>query len=814
MFTRCSRRLLRTAHGLLTAGGIAALGAQAIVDATSLTVRVTLPADHRLVTVVVDDAQGVRIRNLFSMQPVERFGGNPTNGLPQTLVFPWDGLDDDGRRAPPDVYTVRGLSLPGLKAVFERSFYNPGTPPWHGYPNSHWGANHGEPVALACVAPGDASTWRTVVTCAMSEGTDFMFAIGKDGRKVYGWQFAWGNSQAVAIESNMLYAAFGDNLRKLEVGTGRVLGWARTAGTVPDNRMPGLIAGIGVGQSQLAVVVDRSEKLPQPALWILDKRTGALMASNTVDRTYRLCAAPDGSVYGVAVDRSEAVRVDWDGTVSSVAWPEVDEPAALAFDREGLAYVMDMGADRQVKVFTPDGDLVRTIGVRGGARDGYRYDPNGLNNLLALAVDDRGFLWTSEGASPRRQAAWDREGRLVESYVGSTFYGAMNCTLHDQDPERAFVLDMMLWSEPAQTQAYRVERFLWSGRREGSPFALENGLPWAFFPRFQYFRSKASGTPREYAVQTSTGYPILYVQQADGDYRPRAAMWAKVDQPEVCPWARPEDPGGTVYVWSDLNGDEQLQAGEIEVLADSAPGGGCGWAFPMPPTLEWFNGGYRIMPARFQADGAPVYELRGFRKLAFEGFDKVATSLDHPPGQPQRPTGFMTRVGSHLFHSVGNWPTYFTGKHLWMDLGGRVIATRRFQGGGVHGSMAVPGPLPDGETLGELFMSGTAPLRKEIGWVMALHGNYGQVYFLTEDGLFISSLFHDARTAPEGWGAEVVRGRDWSAITMYQEAFGGWFGRQADGKYRYVFGHTSANVVQILGFEDVRAFHAGTVTLD
>lgn len=781
-------------------------------DRRPVPVEIKVPPGHRLITVVVDDANGVRVRNLLAMQPVERFGGNPASSETQRLSLTWDGTDDDGAAAPAGLYMVRGLSLPGLRASFERSFYNPGAPPWHGYPNSHWAANHGDAVALACVPPGDTSTWRTVIACAMSEGTDFMFAVGKDDRKVMGWQEAWGNSQAVAIDGKTLYAAFANNLKRLEVGTGRSLGWQRTAGTVPDNRFDSAIYSIGVGLTNLAVVLNRSEKLRRPVMVILDKATGRPKATNELERCHRLAVGPDDVLYGTADDASGMKRFSWDGSAAPYALEGVARPGPLTFDAGGNLCIMDAGPDRQVKVFSPKGHPVRTIGKRGGGRDGYRYDRGGLIDVLALAVDDRGFLWTSEGGCPRRQAVWDKDGNLVTEFVGSTHYGAMNTTLHDQDPDRAFVEYVGLRSDPAAAQDYRVDRFVYSGARTNSTFALENGLPWAFFPRFQYFRSNVSGRPREYLVQTSTGYPVIYVQEGDGDYRPRAAMWTKTEQPACTPWSRPGDPVGTVYIWSDRNGDERIQDDEV-TTPPGAIGSGCGWAFPMPLGLELYNGGYAFRPTAFAVDGAPVYGSDGAVRLESRGFDRVAAALQQPPGAPQKPALFYQRIGDHLFGSLGDWPTYFSGKHLWMDLQGNVIATWRFKGSAVHGSMALPSPLPDGETLGELFISGVAPV-PSLGAVMAMHGNYGQAFLFTEDGLFVSSLFRDRRSNPDGYGERIERGKDWTNVTMGQEAFCGWFGRHTDGTYRYVFGHTSANVVQIHGLEDVRVFKGNPLRLE
>jgi len=112
---------------------------------------VTIPAGHRQVTVAIDDAEGVRVRNLLSMADVTKLGGDPTSGAAQKLSIEWNGLDDRGRALPAGVYRARGLSLPGLKVEFDYSFGNPGNPPWQGYPNSDWGADHEFPNTVAAL---------------------------------------------------------------------------------------------------------------------------------------------------------------------------------------------------------------------------------------------------------------------------------------------------------------------------------------------------------------------------------------------------------------------------------------------------------------------------------------------------------------------------------------------------------------------------------------------------------------------------------------------------------------------------------------
>lgn len=766
-------------------------------------IRITVPAGHRLVSVMIDDASGVRVRNLLSLQPVEPFGGSPSNGALQTLNVPWDGRDDDGVAVPPGRYSAHGVSSPGLGARYERSFYNPGDPPWSGYPNSHWGANHGDAVAIACVGAGDTSAWRTVIGCSMSEGTDFCFAVGKNDRKVLGWQQPWGGCRGLAIRDGHLYAGFGQGLRHIEVGSGRTLGWRRPAGTIPEVKLEGWIWAVAAGATNVAVVT-ADDKGNGPQLQILNRESGRITAATNLAALCHLAVGPGDVLHAVAAGGTGVLRVAWNAApLPPLALPGLEKPGPLAFDAAGNLYVADLGPDYRVKVFARNGALLRSVGRAGGARRGYAYERDGLYRLLGLAVDERGFLWTTEGGHPRRQAVWDARGRLVKEFVGSTGYGASGAYVHDQDPERAGLCDVLLRSNPSSMQDYRVDRFVYSGARPDSPFALEAGITYgAFFARHQMFRSETSGRQREYLIQTSRGFPVIFLEKG-GDYRPVAAMWTKYVHADSCPWSRAEDPDGTVYLWSDLNEDERLQDDEIAVPPGAA-GQGCGWTFPMPQSLELYNGGYAIKPTRFTPAGAPVYGEAGWTRLAGGGLERALAAIQQDPNRPERMNHFMVRVGRHLYTSYGDWPTYFTGKHVWTDLAGNVVATRRFAGSAVHGSIAYGKPPAPGETLGELFVSGVAHVSDDLGSVMALHGDQGQVYFFTEDGILAGSLFRDWRDSPAKPGEHAVRGADWTNVTMEQEAFCGWFAKQSDGKYRYLFGHTTANIVEVIGLDRVR----------
>jgi len=171
-----------TIFGLFVAG--AALGGAGITQPPF-----AIPFSLRepgLVTLVIEDDSGKRVRNLIAEVPFPA-GDN---------VAYWDGLDDLGRdqeaarhnlyQIPArfvelGTYHVRGLVHAPIHLRYEFSVYNPGNPPWE-TENSRgaWLANHTPPSAVlfvpqadadlspAAPCPGgmrtDASTWPTATT--------------------------------------------------------------------------------------------------------------------------------------------------------------------------------------------------------------------------------------------------------------------------------------------------------------------------------------------------------------------------------------------------------------------------------------------------------------------------------------------------------------------------------------------------------------------------------------------------------------------------------------------------------------------------
>ena len=169
-----------------------------------ITVPFTL-AQPGYVTLVIEDAQGRRVRNLIS----ETFFPAGAN------TVSWDGQDDTGRLqtsannnfvitdkpVPSGTYRVRGLVRPPIDLRYQFTVYNPGQPPWAtADPSSEWLANHTAPSGVLFVPAEDAKrgpapspTGGEVLVCsAITEGGSGLAWLDLNGRKLRGQTWVGG----------------------------------------------------------------------------------------------------------------------------------------------------------------------------------------------------------------------------------------------------------------------------------------------------------------------------------------------------------------------------------------------------------------------------------------------------------------------------------------------------------------------------------------------------------------------------------------------------------------------------------------------
>lgn len=745
----------------------------------------SLPAGAEQFTVVINDAAGRRVRNLRAMARVAEFGGGAR------VRVAWNGCNDAGEPVAPGIYQVTGLAGPAPRVRLDYAWYNPGDPPWDGEATSGWGGDHSGPSGIACAPAGSANLWRVVLSWPVVEGPHATIALDKHYRKVWGYKRVAGfdGAKAVALADGQLWLGIKNELVRLESDTGQPRGWDRPAGTLPALDLGGRIESLAVGADLCAVLVGTNQ------IVFLDKRTGQAPARDGWPASIALPAraesvahAPDGRWYVATTTGVMAITPS--GEITPVTLPGLERPGVLTFDAAGQLYVMDRGADWQIKVFSTQLEPVRTIGRKGGQRlkiPGYlwsvptgelTYLPDAIHDVTGMAVDEWGQLWVAEGnLHPRRVVVWDAAGQVVRQFIGGTAYGAASCSLHKQDPRRAFSGGVMFEVEPSRLQSDRPLRYLTSGNAD--PRWVLDVHPPNHFGQGELFRSAAAGQTHEYFISSLAGFPVLYLDRG-GDYRPVAAVF-HAGQVQV---KQAFGKTGT-FLWSDFNEDGRPQTNEVQTLVagrNEPVRDLYGWQYLLQTNLVFYTGSHRIAPVRFTPSGMPVYDVAHATPLVT--------------------SGLYLEVGRHLF-GTRNAKPFQIGQYLFADLAGNVVATYPLPVMGVHASQNAPVPLP-GQTCGELYVCGTADLGSSLGAVVAVTGNMGQVFLFTEDGLYLGALFRDVRTNPPPWPSRYVPGADFTDCSLYGEPFATWFGKQEDGAVRILFGRNAAVVCRVTGLEEIR----------
>ncbi|MCY3024347.1 MAG: hypothetical protein NTW87_35675 [Planctomycetota bacterium] len=797
--------------------------------AGTLPVRLQLPkGDCSFFALAINDEAGRRVRALPGDCRVKDYQVGDDARKVEVL---WDCLDDHGKLVPPGKYRVVGLARAAITPVYEMCFYNPGAPPW-GTTDGHgaWGADHSPPTAVA--AAGD---W-IVLGWGGAEGGSGVIGVGPDGRK------KWGEHQGALVlagDDQFAYLMLNDfwagkrGLARLGKADGSYqpfmvdgkLQLPVALETIFGGKPPGEVRGMAAHGGRLVLAMSGGRPaVPASGLAVLDAATAKLLKLLDAKNPGSLAFDQQGKLYALLRGQLHVVDLET-GAATAVATPGVGDARAIAVDRGGNIAIADMGADSQVKVFTPAGQLAYTAGKKGGRPLRGAFDPEAMSHVGAIAVDAQGLLWAVENWEyPRRVSVWGKDGSLVRDYIGNTAYSACGTFLHDQNPDLAYAGPVEMKLDRA-ARRYVVTQVLWvPDRSKGEGFEVTGGLP-----QPQRFTSNASGQPREYlfnhAWDAATAYTVYMLRGAGplARWQPVSAIClvghvtGSIDRGgKVEKEPSGEFAGLNAYdgcFWNDANKDGIAQRSECVIVPARKPakkGGGGegplslqnGWGGRMGRDLSIYsNGIVRYKPLSFTDDGAPVYGPDGMEKLG------VSDHGDLVPLEEENVLLVLSGTGYGETSYVrglelGTW------KELW-----RYTSYHH----GVHGSHHATMPEP-GKIIGALKICGAAWINAEVGTVFAIRGNLGEDFLMTADGLYVGALFRDSRmpgpALPER--EEDLAGKPVGDLTEGSEPFNGWFGKQADGKVRMLTGipGQAAMIVEVKGLDGIKRFKGPEVGVD
>lgn len=442
---------------------------------------------------------------------------------------------------------------------------------------------------------------------------------------------------------------------------------------------------------------------------------------------------------------------------------------AVATDEAGSLYVAIQGKTQQIEVYSPEGELLRTIGRKGGRQVLGSWQQDGLYNPAGLAVDATGQVWASEyTGTPKRFSLWDgKTGALEREFFGPTHYGASGGAILPADPN-VMVGDGCEWRLDPKT-----------GR---------DTLVGVFDTHYHSYARFAQGTNgRTYlAVAAKGSGVIIFERLGPGQYARRTAITTKT----IADPQNPHHDRRSMVFWADQNGDGTEQQGEVtefdRLLSFSGYGG---WSLYMDDALNLRP----VMGARrdkalylpvtgFTPAGAPLYTPETAEEFPVGGLE----SIDGARVVSIRPEGRQHWVMGHDSK---------TGESMWR------YASPFF---GVHGSHTAPAPQV-GLLRGVFGPVGRAHLTDEIGSLYAFNSNVGEWHVLTQDGFYVTRLFQGNAMLVQ-WPEKPKPGAimDNCPPGLGGEDFGGSLTQGEDGKVYIQAGKTALWNLAVVGLDTVQ----------
>lgn len=758
-----------------------------------------LPKDAR-VSLAIEDQNGKRIRNL--VPALERKKGRN--------VEKWNGLDDDGKAVAPGDYRFKAIYHDGIKANYAMSFANPGNPSWA--TSDDRGAFYGDHTPpQAAAAAGDFVALAT----PMGEAGKHLIGLDLTGQRLWGLNnraaFDGGRISLATDGKTLWVASEGkeSTIYRVDVKTGKYAPWNRKDKDAQGNEfavldlkvsdVPGMgadekaganMTSIALRGNTLAVAFARENKVV-----LLDAQTGAVTREIDV-------AAPQSVAYAgdtlLALSAGRILKVADGAPFSAQTFPDA---FAMTTDKSGNVYLSVRGREQNVKVFAPDGKLVREIGKRGGRPQIGAFDANAMREPAGLAVDSRGRLWvTEETMNPKRTSVWNAAtGKLERDLVGTTTYAGAG-SINPFDPTMGFAdgtVYKLNWNTGTSEPTYSLALSAMNGNSDNHnalsdemlfPPAVHNSTNRVVKrgdKTYVFTRGSARGASEIHATvfDGKTWRSAMHIGTVNT--RDSKGEYAKYQNPIFAGHDKES------YLWQDTNSDSMVQAEEVQFFTPQMDG--------KPVKFKSFYWGQ--LPA---TDGTLIYMVDGQQalwKLPMNATGKgplydltkaQTVKLDQPikgNGEGQVIGGSEGRV------YINQSPI------LAVDAQGKTVGTYPSNVTSVHGSHRATASKP-GYIIGPSSFLGTAEI-PNVGEVFYLNGNLGENNLFTQDGLYIQTLFKDGRGYFDNPN-RAVRRMPMDATTAGGESFGGNFVRANNGKTYLTLGTTDAKVMEISGLDSIR----------
>jgi sugar lactone lactonase YvrE len=815
-------------------------------NAPSLAVGIPIPIDlprAGLTTVVIDDAQGNRVRNLVS----ELY-------LPKgRSVIIWDGYDDGVRkqegegdlwnhdltrhRVAPGTYTIRGLVHDRFSLRYEFSVNSPGTPPWKTADGSGgWLADHTPPADILYLpkgtpSPNNKGTVHFLVCSSAGETGEAFVWLNATGKRLFGTNTGfWGGTHLTRdpgpqSDPNVVAYTFISGERdpdndSIEVRAIHANGQLSTAAKITfplewkkNGKLPVFTSlaeaygadGLAAYNGIVVFTITRQNRVI-----FADARTQKILGEERVSSPRSMVFDAQGRLF--VVSGANVLRYDKPdlasahlGKATLLITTGLEAPRRIALDEAGNIYVTDWGERHQVRVFTAEGRLLRIIGKPGGPTLGH-YDEHRMSFPAGLTVDGSGQLWVTEAeVAPKRLSIWDsKSGGFHRAIYGPSQYGGGG-KIDGGDPTRLYMdpdwsAAGVTWALDWKTGASKPVGVYWR-RDNPKSDAMPTTVPETVLRQggFRYMTDAYNGDLR-YNQDRGVG---LWRLDTDGVARPVALFGNGADLVNQI-WGIPLrnrdaivqkwqnlDPTTVFYVWCDRNGDGIAQPDEVQFVVVPSPkdgkplhdvGVGVQVNRDLSLTTTW---GVHVAPPILDRMGLPHYDLS---KIEFVG----------------DPSQYSERV------AAGGWAVN-------LRIGNEGLTGSKRDGTGLwsyqstEGGQPIPGLLTEPTRLIGLPL---IPRVGDTGPFIAENSDKGGIYLITMDGLFLQTLGGDSRNTPLWRVPFANRGMDVSRFSFSEEQFHPTVTQlERDGRIYFVVGHEHSSIARLDGLETVKRLNFGSVTV-
>ena len=819
-------------------------------------IKFSVPDDGE-VTLVIDDASGKRVRNLVSQAPFKK-GEN---------IAWWDGTDDLGRNQaeaahgiyfiPPNLvapgsYTVRGIWHKPLEEHYEFSVYSPGDPPWDTADGSGgWMTNH-TPASCVVLIPGEKAPGGQPLVgigAFVSEGGSAFSWVNLDGKKVGGRGWiggAWTGAQYLAGDSgsdaepgvaayvgstfvgNKKYGVDGKLEIRLTKLTNLTSGGDKPVlkdpilldppATPPPGKVNGpkprksenYLGGMAVHNGLLVISETALDKLV-----FIDAKAGKILDEATVTDPEALAFDNEGRL--LVCSEQTVLRYPAGALAPDLPAPEklitgLEEPRGITVDASGKIYVSDQGNSHQVKTFSSQGKPQEVYGKPGAPKAG-PYDPLHMNHPKGIAVDSNDRLWvTEDDFHPKRVSVWNPDGSLWKAWYGPSQYGGGG--ILDSKSKGAFLYDGMEFHLDWDKGTYALSRVYYRPGENDLQLAFRAAPPESPV----YFNGKRYLTDAYNSHATNgQGSVFMFLDKGDGGAvvpvagAGVATDWGilKTDAFKSC-WPAGLDPMGdrwknsAFFLWSDLNGDGQVQPDEVKIIAGVSGGVTVGddGSFliarlgPDPMHIQ----ATRFKPVSFTDLGVPVYDIAAGEAIApaqrpaSDGHDQLLAGTDGWLVMTTPPPPFSNygvggaKDGKPAWGYPSLWP-------------------------GLHPSHDAPPPDHPGILIGTTRLLGglVTPKGSEAGPLFFINSNMGNLYAFTQDGLFVAQLFQDVRQGPLWLMPVAVRNMNVTGLSLHDENFFPSVAQTSEGQVYLNSG--GMNIVRVDKLDTIRNIAPSTLNV-